>query len=70
MSDPLGRKHQTVRKPTNRPAVDHVCNYVLIKAKDEFYRKPSVKHVYYNAYLVIFGSEAAALMLADARDAK
>lgn len=67
MADPLGRKHQTVRKPQNRSVVDHVCNFVLTHHWEEFEKKPATTHVYFSAYSVIFGSTAAYEMLEKAR---
>lgn len=70
--DPLGRNHQIERRPTNRGSVDNVCNFVLNHFKDDFLCsdigiRPNSKHVYYDAYLVIFGTKAANEMLSKAQ---
>lgn len=65
------RKHQTVKKPKNRAQVDSVCNYILMHEEEDFFKgdnKPSAKHVYYDAYSVMFGSVEAGQMLAEARE--
>lgn len=64
------RQHQTVKQPTNRHYVDHVCNWVLEFAKKGFRKDPSVNHIYFSAYAVIFGTDAANKMLSEARDGK
>lgn len=61
------RQHQTVKHQTNRHYVDHVCNWVLKMEKNAFDRWPSVKHVYFSAYAVIHGTEAANKMLSEVR---
>lgn len=72
MADPLGRKHQSVRKPKNRHHVDSVCNYILDTEHNDFYstsgERPSINHVYFDAYAVIHGLEAAMIMLRNAQE--
>ena len=70
MSDPLGRNHQIKRRPTNRDSVNNVCDYVLDCERENFNKNPSAKHVYYDAFLVIYGTDEATKMLAKARDEK
>lgn len=65
--DPLGRNHQTVKRPTNRSNVDSVCNFILKHEQKSFMKKPSIAHVYFDAYSVIFGNPAAVEMLKGAR---
>lgn len=70
MSDPLGRKHQMRRRPPGRHLVDNVCNYILEHEKKDFYsdhERPSAKHVYFDAYAVIYGVDSAMTMLRDAQ---
>lgn len=70
MADPLGRKHQTIKIPKNRHNVDRVCDWILNdkELKACFKRKPTSEHVYFDAYLVLFGSDEAYKMLSEARD--
>jgi hypothetical protein len=69
--DPLGRNHQIDRRPTNRGSVDNVCNYILKHEKEDFFNgeeRPSSKHVYFDAALVIYGSGPACVLLHQAQD--
>ena len=69
--DPLGRNHSIVRKPLNRHHVDAVCDYILVHEEKDFFagdERPSVNHVYYDAYVVLFGSSQAIGMLTRAQE--
>ncbi len=69
--DPLGRNHGTVQKPTNRANVDSVCYYVLNNEEKDFHfgeERPSVNSVYYDAYMVIYGTAEANKMLRKAQE--
>lgn len=67
--DKLGRKQgQTVAKPHGRHHVDSVCRYILETEAKDFNENPSVKHVYYDAYAVLFGVATAGEMLRRTRD--
>ena len=68
MADPLGRKHQIDRKPKNRANVDRVCGYAMNMERKSFQRNPSANHIYFDAYLVLFGSDKAYEMLTKARE--
>lgn len=70
MPDPLGRKHQTVRKPKNRWRIDAVLQYVMEKEIGSFQKKLSTAHIYYQAFAIYYGEEAAIGMLARKRAAR
>lgn len=67
MADPLGRKHQVPRSVKNRSQVNRVCDYVLEAERKDFLKSPSANHIYFEAYLVIFGSDEAYKMLSILR---
>lgn len=68
MADPLGRKHTTIHKPKNRPQVDRVCAYVCATTAKDFKKKPSANHIYFDAFVVLFGSDEAYKMLTKVRE--
>lgn len=64
--DPLGRNHTTIHKPTNRHAVDRVCHYILNTEEKDFCsgdERPRWSHVFFDAYVVVYGYEEAIKML-------
>lgn len=68
MADPLGRKHTTIHKPKNRWQMDRVCEHVMKTSKWDFESKPSLDHIYFDAYAVYYGTDAAFKMLNETRE--